>query len=184
MTCKKCEGTNLRIFTNSIATLRRVWLPLHTTVFSDFVLFRISFIFVNYIFILYTAWPIWSGLLECPTAFLHLANFHKPCAFRRKIMRWNVYDYHPKNTFFFKFLVSLAIYWRSIAIKFVVRVVTTKQPAKFVCVFVFLYWPWKMNDSNLTCVKSIERGGQSCPQPRSYQKYVEPRRFADTYLTF
>jgi hypothetical protein len=49
MTCTKHENIMLRIFTNSIDTLTRVWHVLHIAAFSDFVVLIIYFIFVNYI---------------------------------------------------------------------------------------------------------------------------------------
>jgi hypothetical protein len=104
MTCTKCEVNTLCIFTNNIATLNRV---LHR-------LFIISFIFVNYILCVRLD-LVKSGLLECPTAFLHLITIHQPCAFRRKINRWNACDSHPNNTVS-KFLVLLAIYRRSMSL--------------------------------------------------------------------
>jgi len=98
MTCTKREDIMLRIFTNDIATFNRV---LHG-------LFIISFVYLNYVLCVRLD-LVKSGLLECPTAFLHLVTIHQPREFRRKMKSPNAYDRHPNNTLS-KFLVSLTIY--------------------------------------------------------------------------
>jgi hypothetical protein len=81
-----------------------------------------------------------SGLLECQTAFLHLVTIHQPCAFWRKIKRWNAYGCHSNNTVS-KVLVSLAVYRRSMPL----NLLSVWSPQKnrqlyvFNCIFVLTF---------------------------------------------
>ena len=127
MTCTKREDNTLCNFTNNIANLNTV---LHH-------LFIISFIFVNFILCVRLD-LVKSGLLERPTAFLHLVTIHQPCAFRRKIKRWNAYDCHSNNTVS-KFLASLATYRRSMPLYLSSVWSPRKETANFMCSIAYLY---------------------------------------------
>jgi hypothetical protein len=135
MNSTKREDNMLCIITNNTATLNSFLHRLHSTAVSDFVLFIISFILMNYI--LWVRLDVVKlGLLECPKAFLHLVTVHQPSALQRKTKRWNAYDCHPNNTVS-KFVVSFSIYRRSMPLNLLS--VWSPQPNLQLCVFICIF---------------------------------------------